>query len=138
MLYPAIFEKEESGLYSVTFRDIPEAITCGDNYEDALVMAKDALVTAMDFYFEDKRSVPMPSEAKEDEVLIELPPSVTAKVMLLNEMIKQNISNVELAKRIHVKPQEVQRITNLSHSTKIDTLNRAFQALGKRLEISVL
>ena len=91
MLYPAIFEKEESGLYSVTFRDIPEAITCGDNYEDALVMAKDALVTAMDFYFEDKRSVPMPSEAKEGEVLIELQPSVTAKVMLLNEMIKENI-----------------------------------------------
>lgn len=137
MLYPAIFEKEDSGLYAVSFRDIPEAITCGDNYEDALVMAKDALVTAMDFYFEDKRSVPLPSEAKDDEVLIELPPSVAAKVMLLNEMIKQNISNVELAKRIHVKPQEVQRITNLNHSTKIDTLNRAFQALGKRLEISI-
>ncbi|ERF77886.1 type II toxin-antitoxin system HicB family antitoxin [Gallibacterium anatis] len=138
MLYPAIFEKEDSGLYAVSFRDIPEALTCGDNYEDALAMAKDALVTAMDFYFEDKRSVPLPSEAKDGEVLIELPPSVAAKVMLLNEMIKQNISNVELAKRIHVKPQEVQRITDLSHSTKIDTLNRAFQALGKRLEISVL
>ncbi|MFU2126665.1 type II toxin-antitoxin system HicB family antitoxin [Gallibacterium anatis] len=138
MLYPAIFEREESGLYSVTFRDIPEAITCGDNYDDALVMAKDALVTAMDFYFEDKRSVPLPSEAKEGEVLIELPPSVATKVMLLNEMIKQNISNVELARRIHVKPQEMQRITDLKHSTKIDTLNRAFQALGKRLEISIL
>ncbi|KGQ35094.1 antitoxin [Gallibacterium anatis] len=138
MLYPAIFEREESGLYSVTFRDIPEAITCGDNYDDALVMAKDALVTAMDFYFEDKRSVPLPSEAKEGEVLIELPPSVATKVMLLNEMIKQNISNVELARRIHVKPQEIQRITDLNHSTKIDTLNRAFQALGKRLEISIL
>ncbi|BFQ93466.1 type II toxin-antitoxin system HicB family antitoxin [Gallibacterium anatis] len=138
MLYPAIFEREESGLYSVTFRDIPEAITCGDNYDDALVMAKDALVTAMDFYFEDKRSVPLPSEAKEGEVLIELPPSVATKVMLLNEMIKQNISNVELARRIHVKPQEMQRITDLNHSTKIDTLNRAFQALGKRLEISIL
>lgn len=138
MLYPAIFEREESGLYSVTFRDIPEAITCGDNYDDALVMAKDALVSAMDFYFEDKRSVPLPSEAKEGEVLIELPPSVATKVMLLNEMIKQNISNVELARRIHVKPQEMQRITDLNHSTKIDTLNRAFQALGKRLEISIL
>ncbi|MFU2132225.1 type II toxin-antitoxin system HicB family antitoxin [Gallibacterium anatis] len=138
MLYPAIFEREESGLYSVTFRDIPEAITCGDNYDDALVMAKDALVTAMDFYFEDKRSVPLPSEAKEGEVLIELPLSVATKVMLLNEMIKQNISNVELARRIHVKPQEMQRITDLNHSTKIDTLNRAFQALGKRLEISIL
>ena len=55
MLYPAKFDKEESGLYAVSFRDIPEAITCGDNYEDAVRMARDALLTSMDFYFEDHR-----------------------------------------------------------------------------------
>ena len=58
MLYPAKFEKEESGLYAVSFRDIPEAITCGDDYDDAVKMAKDALLTCMDFYFEDHRRVP--------------------------------------------------------------------------------
>lgn len=84
MLYPATFEKEDSGLYAVSFRDIPEALTCGDSYEDALVMAKDALVTAMDFYFETNRSVPLPSKAKDGEVLIELPPSISAKVILSN------------------------------------------------------
>ena len=136
MFYPAKFEKEESG-YSVTFRDIPEAITCGDDLDDALFMAKDALLTAMDFYFEDRRTVPQPSEAEEGEYLIELPLSVSAKVLLLNEMVAQNISNVELAKRIKVKPQEVQRITNLEHTTKIDTLACAFAALGKNLNLSV-
>lgn len=84
MLYPAIFEKEDSGLYAVSFRDIPEAITCGDNYEDALVMAKDALVTAMDFYFETNRSVPLPSKVKNGDILIELPPNISAKVILSN------------------------------------------------------
>ena len=59
MLYPAKFEKEESGLYAVSFRDIPEAITCGDDYDDAVKMAKDALLTCMDFYFEDHRRVPL-------------------------------------------------------------------------------
>ena len=136
MFYPAKFEKEESG-YSVTFRDIPEAITCGDDLDDALFMAKDALLTAMDFYFEDRRTVPQPRKAEEGEYLIELPLSVSAKVLLLNEMVAQNISNVELAKRIKVKPQEVQRITNLEHTTKIDTLARAFAALGKNLNLSV-
>jgi len=137
MYYPATFEKEESGLYSVTFRDIPEAITCGDNYDDAVAMAQDALITAMDFYFEDRRTVPLPSKVQKDDVLIELPASVYAKVLLLNEMIKQNISNVELAKRIHVKPQEVQRITNLGHSTKIDTIAKSLAALGKHLNLSL-
>lgn len=137
MLYPARFEFEDGG-YNVSFRDIPEALTCGDDYEDALEMAKDALLTSMDFYFEDHRKVPLPSAQQEGEVLIELPPSIFAKVLLLNEMIDQNISNVELAKRIAVKPQEVQRITNLGHSTKIDTIARAINALGKQFELRVV
>ena len=136
MFYPAKFEKEGEG-YNVTFRDIPEAITCGDNYEDAVLMAKDALFTAMDFYFEDNRPVPLPSKARKGEVMIDLPASVFAKVLLLNEMIEQQVSNVELAKRINVKPQEIQRITNLSHSTKIDTIDRALTALGRTLKIVV-
>ena len=138
MLYPAKFDREESGLYAVSFRDVPEAITCGDNYEDAVRMAKDALLTSMDFYFEDHRKVPLPSQAQADEILIELPASVFAKVLLLNEMIDQNISNVELAKRIDVKPQEVQRITNINHSTKIDTIAKAIGALGKQFELRVI
>lgn len=138
MLYPAKFDKEESGLYAVSFRDIPEAITCGDNYEDAVRMARDALLTSMDFYFEDRRKVPLPSPQQEDEVLIELPASVFAKVLLLNEMIDQNVSNAELARRIEVKPQEVQRITNLEHNTKIDTIARAIHALGKQFELRVV
>lgn len=137
MLYPAKFDKEENGLYAVSFRDIPEALTCGNNYEHAMEMAKDALLTSIDFYFEDHRKVPMPSEALPDEVLVDLPPSVFAKILLLNEMIEQGISNVELARRIAVKPQEVQRITNLGHNTKIDTISKALTSLGRNLQLSV-
>ncbi|MCX8596790.1 type II toxin-antitoxin system HicB family antitoxin [Gilliamella sp. B3486] len=136
MFYPAKLTKEDNG-YTVTFRDIPEAITCGDDLKDALSMAQDALITSMDFYFEDHRKVPLPSKAKRGEHLIELPASIFAKVLLLNEMVDQNISNVELAKRINVKPQEVQRIVNLNHTTKIDTISNALSALGKHLELSV-
>lgn len=136
MFYPAKLTKEDNG-YTVTFRDIPEAITCGDDLQDALSMAQDALITSMDFYFEDHRKVPLPSKAKRGEHLIELPASIFAKVLLLNEMVDQNISNVELAKRINVKPQEVQRIVNLNHTTKIDTISNALSALGKHLELNV-
>jgi hypothetical protein len=43
-------------------------------------MAADALATAMDFYFEDKRPVPPPSDPKRGETLVELSTSVAAKV----------------------------------------------------------
>lgn len=137
MHYPAIFTQEDDG-YVVTFRDIPEAITQGDSYEEALAMAEYALATAMEFYFEDNRAVPLPSKTQKGEVLVTMPISVWSKVLLLNEMLKQNISQVELAKRMSIKPQQVTRIVNLEHNTKIDTLAQAFKALGKTPVLSLL
>lgn len=135
MFYPATFTQASEGGFVVTFRDIPEAITQGDNEEEALNMAQDALITAFDFYFEDRRIIPLPSQATKKEYRIEVPPSIVAKVLLLNEMIKQHVKQAELARRMLVSAQEVQRLTNLSHVTKIDTINTALAELGKHLEI---
>lgn len=137
MRYPATFTPQEEGGFTVTFRDIPEAITQGDDMNEASEWAADALATAMEFYFEDSRQVPMPSAPQEGDVLIDLAPSVAAKVLLLNEMLAQKVSQAELARRMHTRPQEIQRVVNLGHATKIDTLAAAFQALGKHLEIRV-
>lgn len=137
MFYPATFTPETNGGYTVTFRDIPEALTCGDNFDDSKKMAQDALITAMDFYFEERRKVPMPSPPQEGEVLVKLPDGIFAKVLLLNELVEQNVSNADLARRMFVKPQEVQRIVDLTHNTKIDTISKALYALGKNLVISI-
>lgn len=136
MQYPATFVQEDDG-YIVKFRDIPEALTQGDSYEEAVEMAQDALATAMDFYFEDNRPVPMPSQALDGEVMVSLPLSIWSKVLLLNEMLNQHVSQVDLAKRMGIKPQQVTRIVNLEHATKIDTLVEAFKALGKTPVLSL-
>lgn len=84
MKYPATLTPDsEEGGFVVTFRDIPEAITQGDTEAEALEMAADVLRSAMDFYFEDKRQVPLPSKAKKGEYLIDLPLSAWKKVLLL-------------------------------------------------------
>lgn len=137
MRYPAHLAASSEGGYVVTFRDIPEAITQGDTEGEAMAMAEDALVTAMGFYFEDGRVVPPPSRTQKGERLVELPPSVSGKVLLLNEMVSTGISNAELARRMGTRPQEVQRIVSLDHPTKIDTLDKALHALGKRLELRI-
>jgi len=134
--YPALIEPDGSG-FMVSFRDIPEALSGGATLEEARAMAADALLTAMDFYFEDKRPVPAPSKAKKGEELIALPASVSAKVLLLNEMIAQKVTPSELARRLNTRPQDVNRIVNLGHVTKIDTIAEALEALGKHLELSV-
>jgi len=136
--YPGRFEPAEEGGFVVTFRDVPEAITQGDSIDEARAMAADALLTAMDFYFEGKRPVPAPSKAKKGEELVSLPANVSAKVLLLNEMVGQKVTPSELARRLGTSPQVVNRIVDIKHATKIDTLAEAVQALGKRLEIAVV
>jgi antitoxin HicB len=135
MKYPARLTPDASGGFVVTFRDIPEAITQGDTESEALVMASDALLTAMDFYFEDNRKVPAPSKAKKGEHLIALALSASAKVLLLNEMIDQQVRPADLARRLATSPQEVNRLINLHHATKIDRLGDAMIALGKEFEL---
>ena len=97
MRYPVKLVKDGKFIL-VTFPDIPEAITQGDDREDALLHAADALETALDFYFEDNRSVPPPSKPKRGQEVVELPMSVSAKVLLLNEMIEQKVRPTELAR----------------------------------------
>jgi antitoxin HicB len=87
LTYPAHVTRDGDG-FTVSFPDIPEALTGAPSREEALRLAVDALSTAMDFYFEDRRPVPLPSETKHGQVLVDLPLSVGAKVLLLNEMIK--------------------------------------------------
>lgn len=137
MRYPANFKESPEGGFVVTFPDIPEAITQGDTFEEAMEMAEDALLTAMDFYFEDNRPVPIPSAPKKGQEVVSLPASAWAKVLLLNEMLEQKVTQSELARRLGNKPQYVQRLVDLSHPTKIDTLARAMLALGKHIYFEV-
>ena len=138
-MYPVTLTPDEAdGGFVVTFDDIPEAITQGDTEGEALAAAKDALESALDFYFEDKRAVPAPSKAKRGQNVIELPASLSAKVLLLNEMVTQGVRPAELARRLNTSPQEVNRLTNLRHTTRIDGIAAALQTLGKHLDMRVV
>ena len=122
----------------MTFPDLPEAITYGETKEEAIDLAYDCLVTALDFYFDDMRAVPEPSKVKDEQYAVMLPASVTVKVKLLNEMTKQRIKQADLARLMNLSPTQVNRMVNLHRATKVDTLDRAFKALGKTLEFEVI
>jgi len=136
LIYPVELERDGKGWF-VRFPDIPEALTSGRSQAHAMELAQDALETAMEFYFEDHRPVPLPSKLRAGQSFIELPASLSAKVLLLNEMLQQQVTPAELARRLDTTPQSVQRIIDLDHVTKIDTIAEAFRVLGRRLDFQV-
>jgi antitoxin HicB len=134
MRYP-IEIKRDGRFLLVTFPDIPEAITQGRNLEEARQAAADALESALDFYFDASRQVPLPSRVKSGGEFVELAPSLSAKVLLLNEMLRQKVRPAELARLLDTRPQDVNRLLNLHHTSKIDGIAGALKALGKTLEV---
>ena len=137
--YPVTLTHDETdGGFVVTFLDIPEAISQGETVAEAMKAARAALETALDFYFDDKRAVPAPSKAAAGQAVIGLSASLSAKVLLLNEMIYQNIRPAELARRLGTRPQDVNRLTNLRHTTRIDSIAAALEAMGKQMDIRVV
>ncbi|HHW44452.1 type II toxin-antitoxin system HicB family antitoxin [Desulfofundulus thermobenzoicus] len=59
-IYPAIFDYADDGI-SVEFPDLPGCYTCGDNDEEALRMAKEALALHLYGLEEDGYPIPEPS-----------------------------------------------------------------------------
>ena len=137
MLEYPIHMKQDGKFLMVTFPDIPEAATQGDSVEDALHMAADALETALDFYFETRRAVPLPFRPRKGQRTVALPLSISAKVLLWNEMIRQKVKPAELARRLKTTPQAVNRLTDIRHATKIDALAKAMEALGSGRKLVV-
>ena len=106
-------------------------MTQGETVAEAMEAAKDALLTAFDFYFEDNELIPLPSPLNSHDHFIEVPLSVASKVLLLNAFLQSEITQQELARRIGKPKQEITRLFNLHHANKIDAVQLAAKRLAK-------
>ena len=62
LFYPAIFHKAEEGGFWISFPDIHECLTEGDDMQQAYEMAVEALGLALVNRKEEKEEIPVPSE----------------------------------------------------------------------------
>ncbi|MCL6706862.1 type II toxin-antitoxin system HicB family antitoxin [Pseudomonas sp. R2.Fl] len=133
--YAAEFEPtEESGGFLVTFADVPEAITEGEDMHDARNMAADALGVVLLTYLEMGRSLPEPRTAG---AMIAPYPQVAAKIAVIETFQQAGISQSELARRIGKDEKEVRRVLDPNVRTKLPLLEAALAAMGQRLVIGL-
>jgi len=135
--YPANLLPDPDGGFTVTFRDVPEAITEGDNREEALLRAEDALESALAMYVAAKEALPLPSPAQSGEVLVALSALGMAKAALYDAMREQAVGRAELARRLRWHLPQVNRVLDFRHASKMEQVEAALAALGLRLIVDV-
>jgi len=138
MEYPARFTLDKSaGGFVVTFPDVPEAITQGDTIEEAMTMASEALELALTFYTDRWADLPSASAPKRGWRMVRIPALSEAKFGLYSALRAAGIRKVELAQRMKCSPSQVDRLLDISHHSKLDQIEAAFAAIGKRLAIEI-
>jgi antitoxin HicB len=127
----------ESGGFVVTFPDIPEAITQGEDVPDALKRAVDALETALSMYMDDRKDIPVPSRARAARYSVDLPPISAAKAALYRELRSSGMKKAELARKLGWQKSQVDRLLDLMHKSRLDQLEQALQVFDKVIVLDV-
>ena len=83
--YPVKLERDTNGMILASFPDVPEAHTFGNDREEALARAINALETAFMGYIEDRQAIPEPSPFKRGPCAT-LPALTEAKLALYSAM----------------------------------------------------
>lgn len=136
LIYPIQLDLDNNGTLLVTFPDVPEAVTFGATEADAKVRGVQALIAMFSSHMDDRQPIPMPSPLDGRPGVI-LPATVAAKVLLWNAMLGAGIRKADLARRLKVSPTLVDRLMNLSHASRIEQIEAALAALGKRLVVDI-
>lgn len=138
--YLALFDPcpDISGWYSVTFPDVPGAITHGENITNAREMATDALEVILGRYITKGEDLPV-ARTKRGKGGHWIEPSALAqiKLALYVEFRRAHVSKTGLARKMGIAKQQIDRLFDLQHSSRVEQLEGAFRAIGKTLTISV-
>jgi antitoxin HicB len=135
--YPVKLSRDTNSTILVEFPDIPEAHTFGEDQDEALMHAVDALETALSLYIDERRDIPRPSRPKRGMKTVSAPALTEAKIGLYNAMRAAKVGKAELARRLNCHLPQVDRLLDLTHSSRLDQLEAAFRALGKRLSVEI-
>ena len=137
-LYPAILTPDtEHGGFVVTFPDVPEGITQGDDIPEALKQAADCLDEAVAGRIRRHEPIPEASAVGPDQYAISLPISTGLKAALYLALQQAKITQSELAAHLHCDEQEVTRLLDPRRTANLSRLELALKALGYQLVLEM-
>ena len=131
--YPIRLEADDDGSMLVTAPDFAELTTFGEDRDEALIRAVDALEEAIAARIHAGQDIPTPSPG---QIRVVLPTLTAVKVALYQTMRDQGIGKAELARRLGWHLPQVDRALYIQHQSRMDQMDAALGAVGCRLQVS--
>lgn len=134
--YPVDLEIDEAGRVVASISDVPGCHTDGADEDEALAEAADALAEALAALMLEDGDIPAPSPA-DGRPLVVPDATLAAKAALYMAVRERHMTKTALAALIDVEEKEARRLLDPHHASKMPRLERALNALGRRVVLSV-
>lgn len=118
--------------------DLPELFAVGDDEANAITEACDALEECIASRIKNREEVPLPSPVKKGRPVATVDSLITAKVLLHNELLAQEVCHAKLSAELSVDQKDIRRLVDVRHRSHIGQIDRALRKLGKRLDIRII
>lgn len=135
--YAIRFEKDTAPGLAVYCRDLPQLNSYGDDEAHAMAEAIDAIESTLSIYVDERRAIPEATPAQPGEKVVYLPAVTVAKIVLWNVMIERDMRKADLRRLLGVHQVQGDRLVDFLHTSKMEQVEAALAALGKRLTLSV-
>jgi len=134
LAYPIVLTPDDNDTVMATAPDFPEVTTFGEDNDDALLHAVDALEEAIAARIAHRQDLPYPSKG---DTVAALPSQIAVKVLLYQSMREQHMTKAKLARALNWHGPQVDRLFDVRHASRLDQFDSAFNALGFSLVIDV-
>ncbi len=123
---------DDEGTVLVTSPDFPELTTYGDDRDEAVARAADAIEEAIAARIANREAIPTPSQG---HLCVTLPTLTAVKVLLHQRMRAEGVTKTELARRLGWHLPQVDRVLDINHHSRLDRMDAALSAFDCRLTV---
>jgi antitoxin HicB len=124
--YKIVMERDTNDTLLVSCPDLPGVNTFGEDREDAIRHAVDAIETWIASLISDGLDVPRP--------LVPLPALTTLKLELYWTLREKSLTRADLLRVLDWERESVDRLFRLDHHSRVDQIEKAFEAMHKRID----
>ncbi|MEQ4673531.1 hypothetical protein ABN063_03100 [Providencia vermicola] len=134
---------EEEGAFEINFYDFPDIQGVTFCKDDVELEAEEVLLATLSELVTSRKAIPLPQERTESAESAEsafpvyLPILVCLKVALHNAMLDTKTLRVDLARKMNINAQQIERLLDVHYASKIEMLEQALYLLDYEAKVTV-